>query len=110
MSITNSKSITELKVNNSGDQDVVSEVIVRFLSVHSSGVIEDTIRSFNLDTTDRSSTSDGWVPYGDLTEETVFGWITDLGTYEDRYYNQNETFINQRINPARVYKDLPTGF
>ena len=110
MSITNSKSITKLKVNNSGDQDVVSEVIVRFLSVHSSGVSNNTTHTFNLDTTDRSSTSDGWVSYGDLTEETVFGWITDLGNYEDLYYRQHEKMINHKVTPDRVYKDLPTGF
>ena len=116
MAIQHSRTLSSIEVLNSGDTDVVCQVEVDFISYDDSDQDLTTVRSsqtFKLETVDRSSSSDGWVPYADLTEETVFGWLgsdSEFTDAETRFQTNHTTRITMRLNPPApptVNKELP---
>ena len=114
MAIQHSRTITNIEVLNSGDTDVVCQVEVDFISYDDSNQEETTINSretFDLSTEDRSSSSDGWVAYADLTEETLLGWLGSELTDKETVIHANQTaWITSVLTPevpSTVNKTLP---
>ena len=114
MAIQHSRTITNLEVLNSGDTDVVCRVEVDFISYDDSNQEGTTINSretFDLSTDDRSSSSDGWVAYADLTEETIVGWLgSELTDAETKIQANQTAWITSVLTPpvpATVNKTLP---
>ena len=114
MAIQHSRTITNLEVLNSGDTDVVCQVEVEFTSYDDSDQEGTTItsgQSFELATEDRSSSSDGWVAYADLTEETLLGWLGSELTDKETAIHANQTAwitsVLTPVVPSTVNKTLP---
>lgn len=114
MTIQFSKSITRIDVVNSGDKDLVSNVEVEFTSYDDSNQEDTTItsnESFQLETDDRTSSSDGWVAYASLDAATVEGWLgselTDRITSVQANHNGWINSVLTPPAPATVYKALP---
>lgn len=114
MAIQHSRTLDSLEVLNSGDQDVVCRVQYRFTSYDDSDQERTTIESgdtFDLSTEERTSSSDGWVAYADLTEETIAGWLgSKLTDAETRNQAGHTSWINSVLNPPApptVNKALP---
>ena len=114
MAIQHSRTITNLEVLNSGDTDVVCQVEVEFTSYDDSDQDKTTIttnQSFQLATEDRSSSSDGWVAFDSLTEETIYGWLgSELTNAETQDQASHTSRINSVLNPPApptVDKALP---
>ena len=103
MAIQHSRTITNLEVLNSGDTDVVCQVEVEFTSYDDSDQERTTIsfnQTFELDTEDRSSSSDGWVAFDSLTEETIYGWLgSELADQETNIQSIHTQRINLVLNP-----------
>jgi|TARA_B100000073_G_scaffold156713_1_gene129458 hypothetical protein len=114
MAIQHSRTITNLEVLNSGDEDVVSRVEVKFTSYDDSNPEETTIQSsesFELGTDDRTSSSEGWVAYDSLDAATIEGWLdSELTDAIASFQLNHTTWINSVLNPpapATVNKTLP---
>ncbi len=114
MAIQHSRAITNLEVLNSGDTDVVCQVEVKFTSYDDSNQEGTTIQSselFELETDDRSSSSEGWVAFGSLTAAVVEGWLgSELTDAETRAQKGHTAWINSVLTPpapATVDKALP---
>ena len=112
--IQTSKTIEEIKVINSGSQDVVSEFTLRCASYDDSdqsGTTIQNLQTVRLDTSNRDSSSEGWIAYNDLTEDKLleFGegelgpWITDT-------FKNQTLWIQSKLAPpapVAVAKSLP---
>ena len=114
MAIQHSRAITNLEVLNSGDTDVVCRVEVEFTSYDDSNQEGTTITSnqmFDLETDDRSSSSEGWVAFASLTATTVEGWLgSELTDAETSAQTGHTAWINSVLTPpapATVDKALP---
>ena len=114
MTIQFSKSITNIDVVNSGDKDVVCSVEVKFTSYDDSNQEGTTItsnESFQLETDDRTSSSDGWVAYASLDAATVEGWLgSELTNRITSVQVNHNAWIDSVLNPpapATVDKALP---
>ncbi len=114
MAIQTSKAVTEIKVVNSGSQDVVSEFNLKVTSYDDSnqeGTTIESENSFQLDTTERTSSSDGWVAYGSLTQAKLEEWGGEELTQWVSQTTGNQAFwIDSVLNPpapAIVDKALP---
>jgi len=114
MAIQHSKRVLGINVLNTGSKDVVCEVEVEFTSYDDSDQertsIDDNI-TFELATEDRSSSSDGWVAFDSLTEETIYGWLgSELTDAETNVQTNHTSWINSVLNPPTpptVNKSLP---
>ena len=114
MAIQHTATIVSLEVLNSGDQDVVSNVTVRFASFDSDEfdrTLMEEFRVFNLQTDGRTSSSDGWIAYTDLTEQTILDW---LGSEYTVMKTRISEVCTQRIDdlltppaPATISKERP---
>jgi len=114
MAIQTSKAVTEIKVLNSGSKDVVAEFNLRVVSYDDSDQDRTTIDSegtFELDTTDRTSSSDGWVDYESLTQAKLEEWGgPELSEWLAAVTDNQASWINSVLNPpapAKVDKALP---
>jgi|TARA_B100000085_G_C18174829_1_gene363026 hypothetical protein len=102
MAIQHSKSIESLQVLNSGSNDIVSKVRVIFTSYDDSDQAGTTIESherFDINTDGVSNTDSGFVAFADLTESTIFGWISNLSDMETRFQTNHTSWINSVLNP-----------
>tara|TARA_B100001094_G_scaffold305314_1_gene335042 strand:- start:774 stop:1109 length:336 start_codon:yes stop_codon:yes gene_type:complete len=110
MAITHTETVSNLTVLNDGS-DVVSEVMIKTLSVDDSDPTNLTIeseQSYSIDTSGGSSAS-GFVAFGSLSETVVKGWITDELSKSNTKINQ-EAWIESVKNPPappQVDKTLP---
>ena len=114
MAIQHTTTIESVSVLNSGDQDVVSKVLVRFESFddsESDQTRKETFKTFDLQTDGRTSSSDGWIAYTDLTEQTILDW---LGSEYTVMKTRISEVCTQRINdlltppaPATISKERP---
>ena len=103
MAIQHTATIVSLEVLNSGDQDVVSNVTVRFASFDSDEfdrTLMEEFRVFNLQTDGRTSSSDGWVAYADLTEQTILDWLgSEYTVSKESIWKVHTQKINRYLNP-----------
>ena len=110
MAITHTETVTGLIVVNDGT-DVVSQIIVKFVSVDDSdpsNLTQTTSDSYHLDTSGGNGAS-GFVAYGSLSETVIKGWITDELAASNTKINA-ESWINSvktPPTPAEVSKALP---
>ena len=114
MTIQHSKTIENLEVLNSDDQDVVCRVRFKFVSYDDSDQERTTIESheeFDLSTDERSSSSDGWVAYASLDQATIEGWLgSKLTDQETNLQERHTSWIDSVLNPPAppmVNKALP---
>jgi len=114
MAIQTSKAVTEIKVVNSGSQDVVSEFNLKVTSYDDSnqeGTTIDSENTFQLVTTERTSSSEGWVAYASLTQAKLEEWGgEELTQWVSQTTGNQASWINSVINPpapAQVDKALP---
>jgi hypothetical protein len=114
MAIQSSKTIKSIEVLNSGDKDIACQVQVEFTSYDDSdqdGTTITCIESFNLNTDDRTSSSDGWVAYASLDAATVEGWLGSELTDRIASVQANHNgWINSVLTPPApptVDKALP---
>ena len=114
MAIQTSRAVTEIKVVNSGSQDVVSEFNLKVTSYDDSnqeGTTIDSENTFQLDTTERTSSSEGWVAYASLTQAKLEEWGgEELTQWVSQVTGNQASWINSVINPpapAQVDKALP---
>lgn len=114
MAIQTSKSVTEIKVVNSGSKDVVSEFNLKVTSYDDSdqeGTTIDSERAFQLDTTERTSSSDGWVAYASLTQSKLEEWGgEELTNWVSHTTGNQASWINSVMTPPPpliLNKDLP---
>jgi len=114
MAIQFSKNIKYIEVVNSGDKDVVSSVVLEFISYDDSNQEGTTIQSsetFDLKTDGRTSSSEGWVAYDSLDAATIEGWLGSELTERITSIQLNHNgWINSVLNPpapANVNKALP---
>jgi len=114
MAIQTSRVVTEIKVINSGSKDVVAEFGLKITSYDDSDQERTTIDSegtFELDTTDRTSTSDGWVEYESLTQAKLEEWGgAELSEWISAVTAGQASWIGSVLNPpapAKVDKALP---
>ena len=114
MAIQTSKAVTEIKVVNSGSKDVVAEFNLKVTSYDDSDQERTTIDSegtFELDTTDRTSSSDGWVEYESLTQAKLEEWGgTELSEWLSSVTPAQASWINSVLTPptpAQVDRALP---
>jgi hypothetical protein len=102
MAIQHSRTIENFEVLNDGN-DVVTEVEVRFTSYDDSDQERTTIQSghrFQLETEGVTPDSDGFIPFDNLTAETVEGWLgEELTTQEASVQSGHTAWINSVLNP-----------
>lgn len=100
MTIKHSKKIESLDVKNTPD-NIVVEVLVKFTSFEESNPENTTIISpqrFILSTDGISPESQGFIPFEELSEEIVFGWISD-DISKSNILENHESWINSVMNP-----------
>jgi len=108
MAITHTETVSNLTVLNDGS-DVVSEVMIKTLSVDDSDPTNLTIeseQSYSIDTSGGSSAS-GFVAFGSLSETVIKGWIADQLSNTK---TNNESWIESVKNPptpTEIDKTLP---
>ncbi len=108
MAITHTETVRELTVLNNGT-DVVSHIDIEIFSVDDSDPVKLKQTSHviaNVDTSGGTSAA-GFVEYGNLTEDTVKGW---LATEIAERKTQAEEWIESIKNPPappEVNKTLP---
>jgi hypothetical protein len=114
MAIQHTTTIESVSVLNSGDQDVVSKVLVRFESFddsESDQTRKETFKTFDLQTDGRTSSSDGWVAYADLTEQTILDWLgSEYTVSKESIWKVHTQKINRYLNPpapATISKERP---
>lgn len=104
MAIQHTATIESVSVLNSGDQDVVSKVLVRFESFddsESDQTRRESFKTFDLQTDGRTSSSDGWVAYADLTEQIILDWLGSKYTAtKAKIEGYNTQKINRYLNPS----------
>lgn len=116
MSIIHSTSITNLEVIDTG-HNIVSRIVVKWNSYDDTDPQKTTIESvdkYEVETNNISPDSSQFIPFEELTEEIVRGWIFDQ--LNDKSIVQNhEHWINSILNPSHnlphtlsiVRKDVP---
>ena len=110
MAITHTETVTGLIVVNDGT-DVVSQIIVKFVSVDDSdpsNLTRTFYDTYKVDTSGGASAA-GFVAYGSLTEDDVKGWISaELAASERKALAV--AWIEEKKNPPtppEVSKALP---
>tara|TARA_R100000005_G_C4825130_1_gene104397 strand:+ start:71 stop:427 length:357 start_codon:yes stop_codon:yes gene_type:complete len=114
MAIRHITTIESIEVLNSGDHDVVSNVIVRFSSFDSDEIdrtVMEEFKMFDLQTDGRTSSSDGWVAYADLTEQTILDWLgSEYTVSKESIWKVHTQSINDILTPpapATISKARP---
>lgn len=114
MAIQTSKAVTEIKVVNSGSQDIIAEFNLQLTSYDDSDVEGTTISSentFQLETEGRSSSSEDWVEYSSVTQAQLETWGgEELTKWVSQATGNQVSWINSVVSPpapATVYKALP---
>ena len=110
MAITHTETVTGLIVVNDGT-DVVSQIIVKFVSVDDSDPTNLTQTSYDNYTVDSSggTSAAGFVAFGSLSETVIKGWVADelaasnTKTLAEEWVNS----IKNPPTPAEVNKALP---
>lgn len=108
MAITHTETVRDLIVLNDGT-DVVSEIDIGIVSVDDSdpsNLTRTSYATYQVDTSGGTSAA-GFVEYGNLTEDTVKGW---LATEIAERKTQAEEWIESIKNPPappEVNKTLP---
>ena len=112
MAITHTQTVTELTILNN-DDNIVSEVTVKTVSVDDSDPSTLTIEneeSFTLDTSGGTG-AEGFVAYDSLTQEKVLAWTPVAeGLASSNTKINHEAWIESVKNPpapAEVSKALP---
>lgn len=111
------KKIKEIEVINNGN-DIVTSVVIEWLTYDDSDpeeIREIVDKRFTLDTDEIDLSSSGFIPYNDLTPETIFNWLEKrLNSVRIKEMEQRLiTSINNRVNPpepdppATITKELP---
>jgi|DEB0MinimDraft_6_1074348.scaffolds.fasta_scaffold00807_7 hypothetical protein len=116
MSIIHSTSITNLEVIDTG-YNIVSKIVVKWTSYDDTDPQKTTIESvdkYEVETHNVSPDSDEFIPFKELTEEIVRGWISDQ--FNDKSIIQNhehwiDSLLNQSDNSQPTWtifsKDVP---
>jgi len=108
MAIINTTSVSKIKVLNSGDQNVVSEVEFKLESwddTDKTSTLKTHHTSFTLDTSNVSSESPGWVEYSDLTESIIENWLgNEFTDRKQSTFNRHASWIQET---PLVEKNLP---
>lgn len=114
MAIQTSKAVTEIKVVNSGSKNVIAEFNLKVTSYDDSDQERTTIDSentFELETEGRTTSSEGWVAYGSVTQAKLEEWGgEELAQWVSQTTGNQVSWINSVLNPpapAIVNKDLP---
>lgn len=117
MAAIQKKKIKDLEVINNGN-DVVTQVVIEWVTYDDSDPEEiktQETKRFTLDTDEVDPTSVDFVPYNELTQDVIFGWLnarlnsTRIKEMEQRMITE----INNRVNPPTpvepeiVNKGLP---
>jgi len=114
MSIIHSTSITNLEVIDTG-YNIVSKIVVKWTSYDDTDPQKTTIESvdkYEVETHSVSPDSDEFIPFKELTEEIVRGWISDHLNDESIIQN-HEHWIDSLLNPSHnlqytiVRKNVP---
>lgn len=117
MAVIQKKKIKQLEVTND-DNNVVIQVEIEWRTYDDSDpeefYMEDQKR-FTLETDEVNPTAPEFIAYGDLTQETVFGWLdARLNSKRIKEWEQRMIQdINDRVNPPEqappktIYKELP---
>lgn len=114
MAIQTSKTVTEIKVVNSGSQDIIAEFNIKLTSYDDSDQGGTTISSentFELETEGRTSSSEDWVEYSSVTQAQLETWGgEELTRWVSQATVNQVSWINSVISPptpATVSKTLP---
>jgi len=111
MAITHTRTIENLEVRNDGN-NIVCDIQVKWVSSDDSDVERTTIEgseTYQVNSEDVTSDSEGFVAFADLTEEIVLGWIADELANSNTTQN-NASWIDSVLNPpapATVNKETP---
>ena len=107
MAITHTETITLMEVLNANTDNIVSKAVVRTVSTDDADIKYTTqkTQSFPISTSGITTSTAGFVAYEDLTESTVFGWIsTPLAN--SKVKETNEKIIARMIaSENRTSKD-----
>jgi hypothetical protein len=117
MAIVQEKKIKSLNVINNGT-DTVSNVVVEWYTYADSApeeYFERVNRTFPLEIEEVDPNSDSFIPFNELTEGIVFGWIQNI--LESQRIEDMEKRIIDRVNsrayptpspePEIINKELP---
>ena len=114
MAIQTSKAVTEIKVVNSGSKNIIAEFNLQVTSYDDSDQEGTTINSentFQLETEGRTTSSEGWVSYGSVTQAKLEEWGgSELTEWVSRATDNQASWINSVLTPptpAIVDKALP---
>ena len=114
MAIQTSKAVTEIKVVNSGSKNIIAEFNLKVTSYDDSnqeGTTIDSEGTFQLDTEGRTTSSEGWVAYGSVTQSKLEEWGgQELAQWVSQTTGNQASWINSVLNPpapAIVDKALP---
>ena len=109
MSITHTKKIRKLQILNNSD-NIVCEVQINIISIDDS--VEPNLKNrerylFELDTSDITPSTPGFISYENLTEETILNWFSSQISEHENSVEDYFDSVKNPPPPATVSKELP---
>jgi len=119
MATVHTREITKIEVINSGEQDIVSDVMIEWTATNDHESLPrrkfKIDKSFKLNTEEISSSSEGFVAYENLTQEVIEGWLgeefsslsSEIESTLSSRFDQMIEFIENPPKPEKITRDRP---